>query len=190
MERRHFLIAASAVLLPLPARAVMAEQGLFVHAQAKSVPALHIRDHQARVTGLEQFRGRPLLLNLWASWCTPCVSELPALDRLKLTIEPEGIAVMALCLDRSGSTGAGRTFERLNIKNLAVHADERAAAALSVAVLPTTLLIDASGHEVARFIGPAAWDGPEAVALLRTLKAGRPLAPAMAPPLIRAGAAR
>lgn len=191
MNRRAFLAAAAMASLPLPAWAVKAEQGLFVHPEPRMVPALDIRDGESRPAGLDTFRGRPVLVNLWASWCLPCVAELPALDRLKPAIEPEGIAVMALCLDRSGNIGAVNTFARLGIRNLAVHVDyqRKAGETFGAAVLPTTLLIDAAGQEVARYVGPAAWDGPEAVALLRALKAGKPLTPAMAPPLVKPGAA-
>lgn len=189
MKRRVFLsLAAAALTTPsLPAWAVKAEQGLFVHAEPKPVPALDIRDNDTRPAGLDSFRGRPVLMNLWASWCLPCVAELPALDRLKPKAEAEGIAVMALCLDRSGNVGAVNTFARLGVKNLAVHVDyqRKAGEVLGVPVLPTTLLIDAEGREIARFVGPAAWDGAEAMALLRALKAGRRLDAVMAPPLAK-----
>lgn len=192
MKRRAFLAtAAAAALSPLPAWAVKAEQGLFVHPAPRPLAPLDIRDGESRAAGLDSFRGRPVLVNLWASWCLPCVAELPALDRLKPAIEPEGIAVMALCLDRSGAIGAVNTFARLGIKNLAVHVDyqRKAGEAFAAPVLPTTLLVDAEGREVARYVGPAAWDGPEAMALLRALKAGTPLTPAMAPPQVKPGAA-
>lgn len=189
MKRRLFLsVAATALIAPsLPAWAVKAEQGLFVQAEPRPVPALDIRDNDTRPAGLDSFRGRPVLMNLWASWCLPCVAELPALDRLKPKAEAEGIAVMALCMDRSGNVGAVNTFARLGVKNLGVHVDyqRKAGEVLGVPVLPTTLLIDAEGREVARFVGPAAWDGPEAMALLRALKAGRRLDATMAPPLVK-----
>lgn len=195
MNRRAFVTttfaAAFAAAAPPPARAVKAEQGLFVHPAPRPVPALDIRDNEGRAAGLDTVIGRPVLMNLWASWCLPCVAELPALDRLRPMIEPEGVAVVALCLDRSGAVGAVNTFARLGIKNLAVHVDHqrKAGEVLGVPVLPTTLLIDAQGREAARFVGPAAWDGPEALALLRALKAGKPLDAGMAPPLVKPGAA-
>lgn len=123
MNRRCFLAAALAAAIPLPALAAKAEQGLFVHAAPRPLPALDIRDNDGRPAGLELYRGRPVLMNLWASWCLPCVAELPALDRLRPVIEPEGVAVVALCLDRSGAIGAVNTFARLGIKNLAVQVD-------------------------------------------------------------------
>lgn len=192
MNRRAFLaVSACAALAPLPGRAAKAEQGLFIHAEPRPVPALDIRDNDSRPAGLDSFRGKPVLMNLWASWCLPCVAELPALDRLKPQAEAEGIAVMALCLDRSGNIGAVNTFARLGIKNLAVHVDyeRRAGEVLGVPVLPTTLLIDAQGREVARYVGPAAWDSPQALALLRAVKNGAKLDATMAPPPVKPGAA-
>lgn len=194
MNRRSFLAltAASLAAFPLPAPirpawAVKAEQGLFVLPEPRPVAALDIRDNDGRAAGLDTFRGWPVLMNLWASWCLPCVAELPALDRLKPKADAEGIAVMALCLDRSGAVGAVNTFARLGIKSLSVHVDtqRKAGEVLGVPVLPTTLLIDDQGREVARFVGPAAWDGPEALALLRAIKAGSKLEPSMAPPLVK-----
>lgn len=191
MKRRSFLAAVLAASTPLPfaapAWAIKAEQGLFVHAEPRPLPPIDIRDNESRPAGLDTLRGRPVLMNLWASWCLPCVAELPALDRLRPVIEPEGVAVMALCLDRSGAVGAVNTYARLGIRNLAVHVDHqrKAGEALGVPVLPTTLLIDAQGREVARFVGGAAWDGPEALALLRALKADKVLDASMAPPLVK-----
>ncbi|NFV78601.1 TlpA family protein disulfide reductase [Magnetospirillum aberrantis] len=192
MNRRRLLLTGLATLgastlSPVAAQAAKAQQGLFVHAEPRPLPALDIRDNEGRPAGLDGFRGRPVLMNLWASWCLPCVAELPALDRLKPQIEPEGVAVMALCLDRSGAVGAVNTYARLGIGNLAVHVDyeRKAGEVLGVPVLPTTLLVDAAGREVARFVGPAAWDGAEAMTLLRALKAGKPLDPSMAPPLAK-----
>lgn len=189
MNRRTFLLAA-ALLPSLPAWAKRVEQGLFVAPAPKPMPPLEIRDNDSRSAGLDGLRGKPVLVNLWASWCMPCVAELPALDRLKPLIEQD-VHVMALCLDRSGNIGATNTYARLGIRNLDVRVDthRKAGEVWGAAVLPTTLLIDAQGNEVARFIGPAAWDGPEALALLRALAAGKPLTPAMAPPLVKITAA-
>ncbi|HTH15636.1 MAG TPA: TlpA disulfide reductase family protein [Magnetospirillum sp.] len=189
MNRRSLLAtaAAFAALSPLPAFAVRAEEGLFVHKERRLVPALDVRDGESQPVTLQG----PALVNLWASWCLPCVSELPALDRLAPQIEPEGVRVVALCLDRSGNVGAINTFARLGVRNLGVYVDyqRKAGEVLGAAVLPTTLLMDAQGREAARFIGPASWDAPEAIALLRALAAGRTLDPAMAPPLAKPRAA-
>lgn len=186
LDRRRFLIAGLA-LAAFPAYAAKAAQGLFLTQPPRPLPEIDIRDNQGQAAGVATWKGKPALVNLWASWCLPCVAELPALDRLKPIIEPEGLRVVALCLDRSGAVGAVNTYARLGIKNLDVHVDHhrQAGEAFGAAVLPTTLLLDDQTREVARFVGAAAWDGPEALALLRALIAGKPLDAAMGPPLVK-----
>ncbi len=186
LSRRHFIAAALAASA-CPAYAAKVAQGLFITDPAKPLPEIDIRDNQGQQAGVATWAGKPALVNLWASWCLPCVAELPALDRLKPMIEAEGLRVIALCLDRSGAVGAVNTYARLGIKNLFVHVDHqrKAGEAFGVAVLPTTLLLNAQAQEVARFVGGAAWDGPESLALLRALIAGKKLEAAMGPPLVR-----
>lgn len=186
-NRRHVLtLIAAALCLPAPASA-RAAQGLFIHATPKPIPALDIRDGEGRPFGLASLEGRAVIVNLWASWCLPCVAELPSLDRLKPLAEAEGAAVVALSLDRMGANAVRAAYGRIGITGLDIHVDDTRAAAetLSVPVLPTTLLIDRKGFEVARFIGPAQWDGPEALALVRALAAGKTITPDMAPPLVK-----
>lgn len=185
---RRTLLAGGLAAFAAPAFAAKAAQGLFVTPLPRPLPEIDIRDNQGQAAGVATWRGKPALVNLWASWCLPCVAELPALDRLKPMIEPEGLRVVALCLDRSGAVGAVNTYARLGIKNLDVHVDHHRAAgeAFGAAVLPTTFLLDSQAREVARFVGAAAWDGAESLALLRALIAGKPLQTSMAPPLVRA----
>ncbi len=192
MKRRAFLLSSAALLA---SRAGMAapkgQRGLVIHDQPRTVASIDIRDGESRPAGLETFKGRPVLLNLWASWCMPCVAELPALDRLKPGLESKGVALVALSLDRSGKVAVANTYARLGIKSLGIHTDENRVAAekLDAPALPVTLLLDRQGREVARFIGAAEWDGPPAARLLDALAAGSPLSPDMAPPPVKLGAA-
>lgn len=162
-------------------------QGLVILDAPKTLPALDIRDGEGHPAGLDTLRGQAVLLNLWASWCLPCVAELPALDRLKPKAEAKGVAVVALSLDRGGKIAVVNTFARLGITSLAIRTDEARTAAekLGASVLPISLLLDPQGREVARFIGAADWEGPEAVRLLEAVATGQPLTPDMAPPLAR-----
>ena len=162
-------------------------QGLIIHDQPRPVPPLDIRDGDSRAAGLDALVGRPVLLNLWASWCMPCVAELPALDRLKPRIEAQGVALVALSLDRGGKVAVVNTFARLGLTRLDIRTDEARTAAekLDAAVLPITLLIDAQGREVARYVGAADWDAAPARDLLDALATGRRPTPDMAPPQAR-----
>jgi thiol-disulfide isomerase/thioredoxin len=178
MTRRGLLLGVLLAMLAGPAAAKPAT-GLVVHDQPRPLPALDIRDEDGRPVPLGT---GPILLNLWASWCGPCVAELPTLDRLAGRGGP--VAVVALSLDRAGRIAVRNTYGRNGITRLEVRTDEtrRAAEVLDAPFLPVTLLVDAQGREAARFLGPAAWDGPQAAALLEALAAGRPLAGLEAPP--------
>lgn len=186
MERRTFLATLAALSIS-PAWAAKAVQGLEIHPSPRAIPSIDIRDGDSNPAPLEGLRGKTVLLNLWASWCMPCVAELPALDRLKPKAEAKGVAVVALSLDRGGKITVANTFARLRITSLAIRTDEARAAAekLGASVLPISLLLDTQGREVARYTGAAEWEGPEAARLLEALAAGRPLTPDMAPPLAR-----
>jgi thiol-disulfide isomerase/thioredoxin len=192
VRRRSFILAAAALCAARPAPAApKGARGLVIHDRPKPLPAVDIRNENGGPAGLDTLKGKPVLLNLWASWCMPCVAELPALDRLKPALDAKGVALVALSLDRAGKTAVVNTFARLGIKALDIRTDENRAAAekFEAPALPVTLLIDRDGNEVARFIGAAEWDGPEAARLMDALAAGQRPTPDMAPPPVRMGAA-
>ena len=124
------------------------------------------RDHT-----LADFAGRGLVINLWATWCPPCVAEMPALDRLAGMLERENIQVLPLSSDRGGREVVQAFYERTRINALRVWLDPRGAAtrALRARGLPTTIIVDRAGRERARLEGDAAWDAPEFVAVIRRL---------------------
>ena len=129
----------------------------------------------ARLTP-EDFRGKVILLNLWATWCAPCIRELPSLDRLNAKLGGESFEVVALSIDRLGWPAIDSFFARLGIASLAGYLDQtmRATAAMGATSLPTTILIDARGREIGRMSGPAEWDSEAAEALIRrAIEAGR-----------------
>ncbi len=121
------------------------------------------------VRTIADYRGRAVVLNFWATWCAPCVREMPSLDRLQATVSGEGIEVLTLSEDRGGAPVIKRFYKKHGIRNLPVLVDKRGEVLrkLRVRGLPTTLLIDAQGNEVGRVVGPAEWDSPEAIALVR-----------------------
>jgi thiol-disulfide isomerase/thioredoxin len=117
---------------------------------------------------LERFRGKIVLLNLWATWCTPCVAEMPMLDRLQQQLESVGVVVVALSLDRGGPEVVREFFDAHGIEHLGVYVDPtmRAQGDLNVIGLPTTILIDREGDERGRIVGPAEWDEARAADLV------------------------
>ncbi len=137
---------------------------------------------------LADFEGRVVLLNFWATWCAPCVREMPSLDRLQARFEGAGLTVVAVSEDFAGLPVVQPFFERLKLEHLQVYLDVEFALAkeLGVRGLPTTLLIDRQGRLVGGLEGPAEWDGDDAVALIRYYLSEAP--PALDTGFERAGA--
>lgn len=118
---------------------------------------------------LADYRGNGVVLNFWATWCAPCVRELPSLDRLHAAVADDGIHVLTLSLDRGGTIVIRRFFEKLGIRNLPVLVDRggQVFRKFHSKGLPTTVLIDSRGFEIGRVTGPAEWDTPGAIAFIR-----------------------
>jgi thiol-disulfide isomerase/thioredoxin len=113
--------------------------------------------------------GTPTLVNVWATWCAPCVKELPTIDRLAKEHDALGdLAVMAISQDSAPHASVEAFLKTLNVKNLGTSQDSKMAlsGALGADVLPTTILYDAKGHEVWRYVGDLDWTSAEAVKLL------------------------
>lgn len=117
---------------------------------------------------LREFRGKTVLLNLWATWCAPCREEMPALDKLQLELGSDSFEVVALAVDRGGIEAAKKFFGGIKVANLKPYADPttRSGSALKVIGMPTTILIGKDGREIGRLPGPAAWDSAEAKRLI------------------------
>lgn len=118
---------------------------------------------------LADFRGRTVLLNLWATWCAPCRDEMPALDRLEAELGSDAFEVVALAVDRTGPEAARKFLDSVKVQNLKLYSDTttRSGSALKAVGLPTTILIDPEGREIGRLPGPADWDSEAAKTLIR-----------------------
>lgn len=127
--------------------------------------------HQGEAMTLGDFRGRAVLVNLWATWCAPCLKELPSLDALEGELGGSRFAVAAIAADPRGPEVAREFLDRLDIQHLKLYADPDLRFAFSVGgadVLPVSILYDAEGRELGRLVGEADWASPEARALVRS----------------------
>jgi thiol-disulfide isomerase/thioredoxin len=117
---------------------------------------------------LADFRGRVVLVNFWATWCGPCVAEMPSLDRLQAELGGTDFTVITLSEDRNPAVIAP-FYETHGLEHLKPYHDPSGALsrAFGIRGLPTSVLIDRQGREVGRLEGPAEWDSGEALALLR-----------------------
>ena len=127
-------------------------------------------DAEGQPVSLADYAGEVVVLNFWATWCPPCVKEMPSLDRLAAAMEDKGVAVVPVSNDREIAQ-IERFYESKQIENLGIHhdANRRVSRAAGVLGLPVTAIIGPEGHEVARLVGDAEWDSPEAVALIERL---------------------
>jgi thiol-disulfide isomerase/thioredoxin len=118
-------------------------------------------------------RGKVVVLNLWATWCAPCVREMPALDRLQALVGGPDAEIVALSLDRGGMAQVGPFFERLGLANLAIYLDPPSEAMKTFRPrgLPTTIIVGRDGRELGRVEGELAWDGEPGQTIVRDARA-------------------
>lgn len=137
-------------------------------------PDLAFLDPDGRETNLKAFAGRPMLVNLWATWCTPCVAEMPTLDRIAGTQGATGLAVLTISQDNQGAKAVKPFFEKHKLPNLKAWTDpeNRLGFHYATGLLPTTIVYDAKGREMARVIGAMDWEGEEAKNLIAEATAG------------------
>lgn len=173
--RSEFVIHRSnreaVVMVPAPAdnASALSDEFRFSYFdQPRALPDLRFTDAEDHALSIANFLGRPIVLNLWATWCVPCRKEMPALDRLQAALGKSELLVLPLSLDRQGAPAVTQFYERLSLKSLGIYIDQsgKASSELNAAGVPTTLLIDRDGHEVGRKLGPAEWDSPEMIALI------------------------
>lgn len=139
------------------------------HASPQRIAEVKFEDGKGTKRRLAEFRGRVVLLNIWATWCGPCRAEMPTLDRLQSQPGSKDFEVVALSIDRGGQVAVKSFYDEIDVKALAIYVDAttEAQAQLGIVGVPTTLLIDPEGREIARYTGPAEWDRPEVVDTIR-----------------------
>mgnify|MGYP003700672623 CR=1 FL=1 len=132
-------------------------------------PSTAFQTLSGATVSLADFRGKVVLVNFWATWCAPCVREMPNLERLHQALVGEGLAVLAVSNDRGGSAVVNPFLARLDLQHLPVFLDPKGALAQAFALkgLPTTFVIGRDGRVLAGRIGPAEWDSPESLQFLR-----------------------
>jgi thiol-disulfide isomerase/thioredoxin len=123
---------------------------------------------------LADYRGRHVVLNLWATWCAPCRAEMPTLANLQTDLGSEAFAVVTIATGRNPAPAMKKFFDDIGVTNLPLHRDPKSALARDLGVfgLPVTLILDPEGREIARLTGDAHWDSESAKAIVRALVEG------------------
>lgn len=142
------------------------------------LPELVFQDASGATRSLQDWRGRMVLLNLWATWCEPCRKEMPALDALQAELGSPRFEVVAVNVDTRDPDKPKIWLKEFGIQRLAYYADSEAKVFQDLKVagrafgMPTTLLIDSQGCEVATLAGPADWASDDAVKLVKAALTG------------------
>ena len=136
---------------------------------SRPAPALAFTERDGTPRQLADFRGHWVLVNLWATWCGPCIEEMPSLGRLQAVLG-DRLTILAISEDRGAASAVDPFLKKLDIKALPIYLDPKAAAGQAFAVrgLPTSVLIDPQGRLVAKLEGKADWEAPGMLAKLRT----------------------
>ncbi len=173
-------VAATTVATPVgefsKALATGPMAGVIVHDKRKTLSTFSFKSADGKDTSLAQWKGRVVVLNLWATWCAPCRKEMPDLDALQKRMGGPDFEVVALSVDKKGAMASATFLKDIGVQSLAVYTDTdlKSLAELQAIGLPATILIDRKGEEAARLLGPANWSSPEAIAMVKALTAERP----------------
>jgi thiol-disulfide isomerase/thioredoxin len=143
---------------------------LLARPTALDLPDINFNDASGATKSLADWRGKIVLLNIWATWCVPCRDEMPALDRLQTELGGAGFEVVAVNIDKNGPEKAKAFLQETGATHLALYTDPsgKMFAALKAVGMPTTLIIDRNGKEIGRLVGPADWGSPEAKRVIET----------------------
>ena len=169
------IMAATTASADLSAAEAMREgdmKKLVFHPEPKdtSTAAFDLADGAGQST-LEDYRGKYVLLNFWATWCAPCRKEMPQLSELQTEFGGDTFEVLTLATGRNSPTGIAKFFDEIGVENLPRHQDPKQAVAREMAIfgLPITVIIDPEGREVARLRGDADWASDNAKAIIATV---------------------
>jgi thiol-disulfide isomerase/thioredoxin len=173
MRRLNMWIAAGWLILAMSsvASAQQAPRNFVLQEAPKPIAAIGFEDEQGRAQNIGDFKGKVVLLNIWATWCGPCQEEMPALDHLQNALGGPDFEVVALSIDRKGIDAIRKFYADVGVCNLAIYLDSagRSIRELATVGVPTTLLLDREGRELGRVSGPVEWDSAETVDFLKSI---------------------
>ena len=166
---KHALIAAL-LWFAAPVPVLAGPLGFAVHDTPQDMPEVRFVTEDGTRETLDVFHGKVILLNIWATWCPPCVKEMPTLDALQSDLGSAKFEVVTLSIDTGGVPVVRQFFNKVGIKHLTMYVDQTMLSYTNLRIigLPTTMIVDADGKELARIVGPATWNDPDMEAYLKT----------------------
>ena len=165
--RAVLLLLLLALVAPAAAAASPRSAPSFRRQTPQPAPEIAFSDGAGKTFDLSDFAGKTVLVNLWATWCGPCLREMPSLERLQQHFG-DRLAVLAISEDRGGSKAVDPFIAKLGLKSVKTFLDPKSAVgrAFKVEGLPTSFLIDGQGRVLGRVDGEAAWDSPRMLAVI------------------------
>ena len=157
---------------PLPAEL----KGFVASTPGTAAATISVTDQTAQTVDLASFRGRLVLVNFWATWCEPCVKEMPALDALQTRFAGQPFSVLAISEDRGGLPVVRKYYDQHGLDGLDIYSDPHGEAGRAFAIrgLPTSILLDRDGKEIGRVEGAVEWDAAGVAAQIeKFLAAGK-----------------
>ena len=147
------------------------DMGKLVISEARALPEAGLVDRSDVAQDLGAYKGKWLVVNFWATWCAPCRTEMPSLDRLQAA-RPD-VVVVTVAVGPNPVPAIDRFLAEAGVTRLVVLRDPQAGFARQMGVLglPVTVMVNPQGQEVARLLGGAEWDQPGALAVLAALMA-------------------
>lgn len=140
-----------------------------VRPERVALPDAAFQDGGGKPLKLSDWKGRVVLVNLWATWCAPCRKEMPDLATLQKELGSDQFEVVAISVDRKGAEASAAFLKETGAANLKLYVEPstRIVTDFQSPGLPATILIDRQGREIGRLLGPAHWASPEAIALIK-----------------------
>lgn len=141
--------------------------------QPFEAPNMKFIDDQDNIHSLSDYKGKVVLLNFWATWCGPCVEEMPGLEKLAKSMIGKDVEILAVSIDAKGIPAVQDFYKELDIIGLPIYLDRRGKAFkdFKLQALPTTMVIDRKGDVVAKVMGSIEWDSDDVRRYLLTLGA-------------------
>ncbi len=152
-----------------------------VHKKPRAVADVKFIDGTETKRSLTDWKGRVVLVNLWATWCGPCKKEMPSLNTLQQELGSEDFEVVAISVDRKGLKASSAFLKETGADALALYNDKSARASIDLKAfgLPATILIGRDGRELGRLLGPAEWASEDAKALIKAAIDGKLASPVL-----------
>ena len=159
-------------ILPPFARAQEPPPNFVMRPAPVAMPEFTIMDHDGKQLTFADFKGKTILLNVWATWCVPCRKEMPSLDRLQAVLGGPDFEVVAMSSDKQGMEAIDQFYLEAGITHLNKYIAQdanRSLDKLGLYGIPATFLIDGQRQNLGQLIGAAEWDTPDMIAFLNAI---------------------